>query len=334
MLKNTLFRLVRTSCYASRVFAPAQLQTFRSFTTSTTTANAGHHLAQQSTVTQLPKDYTGDDQEEYDDMEGEEDYGDDRGSNSSNMTPKKKRKYRPHVNPLQYRYQVSTPLPDWPAIYGDSQRPLHVDLGCGNGESILRLSLTQPDYNYLGLDIRDHNIESAVRSKQTIEFEVGKPLDNLHVIQTNVNVNFYNIARSLPPSIIQKVSILFPDPWAKKSHLKRRMVNTNLVKEIALVTPVGAKMFQGIDYTKDEWDIPVSSRQRFYMGKDKHSCNTAQKAAIFDRFLSTPLHQLSYVSWTINLEHQVNFNLHANISAATHPQGFNILSNLQAEAGC
>ncbi|EFA81434.1 tRNA (guanine-N(7))-methyltransferase [Heterostelium album PN500] len=210
-------------------------------------------------------------------------------TNNTNNT-KKSRKHRQHVNPLSYRLQMTLDPPKWEEIFADLTLPIHIDLGCGKGDMLVKSAILKPDYNYLGIDIRDHCIEMANSSKSLLEFELNTQIKNLHFVETNVSVNLFNVAKSLPTNSIQKLSLLFPDPWHKRKHIKRRIVNANFVREVAMILPPGAKVylmsdvyelydemlnhfisnssFESIDFSKNEWDIEVTARQNYYIEKD------------------------------------------------------------------
>jgi Putative methyltransferase len=65
-------------------------------------------------------------------------------------------RFRQHVNPLANKFQLPAELPaDWPAsVYEDCVKPLHLDIGCGKGGYLWKLSEQDPSYNYLGLELR------------------------------------------------------------------------------------------------------------------------------------------------------------------------------------
>ncbi|MBE9170301.1 tRNA (guanosine(46)-N7)-methyltransferase TrmB [Pleurocapsales cyanobacterium LEGE 06147] len=134
---------------------------------------------------------------------------------------------RQHVNPLSSRYQKSLTLPDWSQIYTHLHQPLHLDIGCGRGNFLLQMSQLQPDVNFLGIEIREPLVIEANRQKE----ELG--LTNLHYLFGNINNSAEILLSSLPSNILSRVTIQFPDPWFKKKHKKRRIVQPGLVDILA-----------------------------------------------------------------------------------------------------
>jgi len=144
---------------------------------------------------------------------------------------------RQHVNPLSSKYQVSVGPPDWAKVYDQPQNPLHIDIGCGKGLFLQRMAELHPDWNFLGLEIRKPVVEQAQRRFE----DLG--LANLHIMFCNVNISFPALMTSLGnPNPLQQVSIQFPDPWFKKRHQKRRVLQPGLVHDLATFLPQGGRV--------------------------------------------------------------------------------------------
>lgn len=134
---------------------------------------------------------------------------------------------REHVNPLSRRYQTPTPAPDWSQVFSDLSRPLHLDIGCGRGVFLLKMAEQYPDWNYLGFEIREPIVQQALEWRD----EAG--LKNLHYIFCNVSNSLHPMLASLPTGVLARVSIQFPDPWFKRKHQKRRVVQPEIVTTLA-----------------------------------------------------------------------------------------------------
>lgn len=134
---------------------------------------------------------------------------------------------REHVNPLAKKYQTAVTPPDWSQIYDRVDRPLHLDLGCGKGRFALSMAQQALDWNFLGLEIREPLVEQANVWRDELE------LTNLHYVFCNVNNSFRPLLASLPRGVLQRITIQFPDPWFKRRHQKRRVVQPELVADMA-----------------------------------------------------------------------------------------------------
>ena len=153
-------------------------------------------------------------------------------------------KVRQHVNPLSIIYQQSLIPPDWSAVYADLSAPIHLDIGCAWGRFLLQLAQHDRSWNYLGIEIR----EAVVIYAQQKRDELG--LTNLDYVFGNINTSLATLLASLPPGKLQRVSIQYPDPCFKNKHAKRRIVQPELVNEIARYLPSGGEVFLQSDL---EW---------------------------------------------------------------------------------
>ena len=144
---------------------------------------------------------------------------------------------RQHVNPLANKYQTPANPLEWEKIYGNPHQPLHLDIGCARGRFALKMAQTETHWNFLGLEIRQPLVDDANR----LCSELG--LTNLHYLFCNVNASMRSLLSSLTPGTLQRVSIQFPDPWFKNRHAKRRVVQPELVTELAEYLAPGGIVF-------------------------------------------------------------------------------------------
>jgi len=134
---------------------------------------------------------------------------------------------RQHVNPLSNKYQQSISIPHWSQIYSNLSQPFHLDLGCARGRFLLQMAQKNPHKNYLGIEIR----EALVTEANQIKDEYN--LTNLYYLSGNINYFLRELLTSLPLNMIELVTIQFPDPWFKKKHQKRRVVQSEIVEILA-----------------------------------------------------------------------------------------------------
>ncbi|MDZ8186036.1 MAG: tRNA (guanosine(46)-N7)-methyltransferase TrmB [Nostoc sp. ChiSLP02] len=160
---------------------------------------------------------------------------------------------RQHVNPLAQKYQTPANPLDWEKVYTNPNQPLHLDIGCAKGLFLLNMAKIEPNWNFLGLEIR----EPLVVEANKLRSQLG--LTNLHYLFCNVNNSLTSLLASLPLGSLQRVTIQFPDPWFKTRHAKRRVVQPELVAELANYLAVGGVVF----VQSDMEFIAVEMRDRF-----------------------------------------------------------------------
>ena len=92
--------------------------------------------------------------------------------------------------------------------------PLHLEIGCGNGESLVALASRYRENNYLGCDVYRPGLGHAL-------LEIHKR----HLLNVRLAAcDAVDLIRTLPARTLDAVYILFPDPWPKKRHHKRRLL--------------------------------------------------------------------------------------------------------------
>ncbi len=104
-------------------------------------------------------------------------------------------------------------------VYG-RRAPLVVDIGVGTGDSTLQHALAHPDNNYLAIEVHRPGIGHLLN-------EIGRTnVQNIRIINHDV---VPVLQHQLPKSSVSQFFIFFPDPWPKKRHHKRRLINTELL---------------------------------------------------------------------------------------------------------
>ena len=160
---------------------------------------------------------------------------------------------RQHVNPLSRKFQQAIALPDWSKIYNKLNYPFHLDIGCARGGFLLQMAQLQPQTNFLGIEIREPLVIAANQKRD----ELG--LTNLHYLFGNINISASALLESLPVNSLHYITIQFPDPWFKKKHNKRRVVQPALVNTLVDYLVDGGIVFLQSDIE----EVAVEIRDRF-----------------------------------------------------------------------
>ena len=134
---------------------------------------------------------------------------------------------RQHVNPLSAFFQLPLSLPSKNVLFKKPQYPIHLDIGSAKGEFLIELATKYPDWNFVGLEIREPLVSLCEKKRRTLE------LNNLKFLFCNVNVSLDEWLSDLDFGQLKRVSIQFPDPWFKRKHFKRRVLNANIINSIA-----------------------------------------------------------------------------------------------------
>jgi tRNA (guanine-N7-)-methyltransferase len=146
-----------------------------------------------------------------------------------------------HVNPLAPYYTQPVKPIELGDVFAEASLPLHLDIGCARGRFLLKMAELEPGWNFLGVEIREPLVEEANR------IGAGQGLPNLRYEFCNAMLLLDKLLEKLPPGRLQAVTIQFPDPWFKKKHAKRRMVNRELVETAAGKLGTGGRVFVQTD---------------------------------------------------------------------------------------
>ena len=151
---------------------------------------------------------------------------------------------RQHVNPLSQFFQLPLSLPSKSVLFRNSHYPIHIDIGSAKGEFLIELASKYPEWNFLGLEIREPLVSSSERKRKNLE------LENLKFLFCNVNVSLDEWLSDLDYEQLKRVSVQFPDPWFKRKHFKRRVLKLNLLNSIARYMSKDGELFIQSDIFK------------------------------------------------------------------------------------
>jgi len=148
----------------------------------------------------------------------------------------KRRRHRQHANPLTIIKPVAKP--NWDVIF-PHRAPLALDIGCGPGSFVMGLAKAHPEWNVVGFEIRQFLVDEANAEIQ------ARGLKNAHVLFANVNVHLESL---IDDASVIFVSINFPDPWYKRRHHRRRVVQASWAKLLCQKLKPNAEVHVMTDY--------------------------------------------------------------------------------------
>ncbi len=155
---------------------------------------------------------------------------------------------RHHVNP--FHLQFLDIAPDRLASPPGRDPELQVELGCADAQFLFQLARRDPLGSYVGVEIRKPHVEDVNQRAN----EEGLP--NLRAVFAHINLD---LASLFVGHRIRRFFINFPDPWFKRAHHNRRIVNPDLARTLTqLVVPGGEVFFQS-----DIWELAIAAMQVF-----------------------------------------------------------------------
>ena len=114
---------------------------------------------------------------------------------------------------------------------------LHVDLGCGDGSFLCVLAQRMPEKNFLGIErLLGRFRRAAVKAAK---------IRNVRVLRMESS---YVVRYLLPPRSVETFYLLFPNPWPKRRHWRRRIVTPDLLKAISQALVHGGNLLIATDH--------------------------------------------------------------------------------------
>lgn len=135
----------------------------------------------------------------------------------------------------------------WNEIFGNSN-PLALEIGCGIGDFIAKTALENPDINFIAIDYYNKGCDKTCRRLEKLA------VSNVRVLRVEAR-EF--VTTRIPIASLTALYINCPDPWPKKRHRKRRLVNRGFMDFIRDYLLPGADFFFATDF--DDYGLDVAA---------------------------------------------------------------------------
>ena len=123
-------------------------------------------------------------------------------------------------------------------MFGNTN-PVYLEIGFGDGESLAQMAADNPNSNYLGVEMHRPGVGHLLLRIEQLE------LTNIRIIRHDaVEV----VKKGLSDNSLTGIYLFFPDPWHKRRHNKRRILQPSLVNELARVLSRGAVFHAATDW--------------------------------------------------------------------------------------
>jgi len=140
-------------------------------------------------------------------------------------------------------------LPEAGAI--EVSGPTVLEIGFGGGEHLVAQAAAHPDQSFIGVEPFMNGVASCLRHIE----ESGVTNVRLHMGDAR------DVVARLPDGCLDLVYILFPDPWPKARHHKRRLIQPEFLDELARVLKPGAEVRFATDWANyAAWTLELFSR--------------------------------------------------------------------------
>ncbi|MEN8180631.1 MAG: tRNA (guanosine(46)-N7)-methyltransferase TrmB [Pseudomonadota bacterium] len=137
---------------------------------------------------------------------------------------------------------------DFPGLFTNSN-PVTLEIGFGNGEALAESAALHPEHNYLGIEVHGPGVGSLMLRL------AEQDSSNVRILQTDA---MELLRRHIAPGSLQAVLLFFPDPWPKKKHHKRRIVQPEFARLVHRALKPGGILHMATDwenYAKQMLDV-------------------------------------------------------------------------------
>ena len=159
-----------------------------------------------------------------------------------------------------------TPL-DWEALFGRGA-PHVIEIGFGNGDTLVAQAAENPDSDFIGIEVHEPGIGHCLIRLR----EAG--ITNLRIVAHDaVEV----LGRQIPGDSVDRINLYFPDPWPKKRHHKRRIVQPPFLELCWTALRTGGALHIATDWANyaEHIDEVVGDSARFELDERREHAGDA-----------------------------------------------------------
>lgn len=143
---------------------------------------------------------------------------------------------------------------DFQKLFGN-KNPIHIEIGSGRGEFLIRSAQQNPEINFIGIDLKEKRVKTLYRKLYQ------EKLKNVKIAKIYLDEESILF---LQPNSIEKIYLQHPDPWPKKRHFHRRIIQHSFIDIMhKLLVPGGI-----VDIATDHEDYASWIVEHFSERKD------------------------------------------------------------------
>ena len=173
----------------------------------------------------------------------------------------------------RYVLEVTSDELDLELVF-DNKNPVVVDIGFGTGETLLYLAKNNPLKNFLGIEVYMSGIGSSLAKAGLSD------LSNLKIINRDAELVF---KENISNKSLEGAVLFYPDPWPKRKHHKRRLVQEDFLNLIN-----SSLIPSGFFYCKTDWEDYAKHISRvFKIANGWDACTTADLEVSYQEMPST-----------------------------------------------
>lgn len=138
----------------------------------------------------------------------------------------------------QFGLSLESGMIDFSQVFGNDA-PVLLEIGFGMGQSLLAAAIAHPDKNFVGIETHKPGVGALLLGMQQHQ------VTNIRVFHMDV---IDVLEKCIPDESLSGMQIFFPDPWQKRKHHPRRLIQADFIKSILRKLKVGAELHLATDW--------------------------------------------------------------------------------------
>jgi tRNA (guanine-N7-)-methyltransferase len=141
-----------------------------------------------------------------------------------------------------------------PAVFGTPVKELWLEIGFGNGEHLAGQALNHPEVGFIGAEVFKNGVANLLTLITGIKENADMPETEITLLSPRVdNIRLWDddvrlLFQQIPDASLNRVFLLFPDPWPKKRHAERRFINPDNLAVLARILRPGGILRVATDH--------------------------------------------------------------------------------------
>lgn len=156
---------------------------------------------------------------------------------------------------------------DFSTIFPGKER-IKLEIGFGNGDSLVEMAASDPDAGYVGIEVHEPGVGHCLQQAEL------RGVRNLKLMSHDA---IEILQQMIPPQSLEGVFLFFPDPWHKKKHHKRRIVNQQFRDLLSRLLKPG-----GIIHMATDWQ-DYAEHMLMEMSEDRRFSNLSGEGAYSEK---------------------------------------------------
>lgn len=137
-----------------------------------------------------------------------------------------------------YGLELDDGMLDFTRLFGDN-RPVVLEIGFGMGASLIEMARRSPEKGFIGIEVHPPGVGRLLSDARSEE------ISNIRVFCDDA---IEVLARSIPDGSLAGLQLFFPDPWHKKKHNKRRIVQPEFAQTVRNKLALGGTFHMATDW--------------------------------------------------------------------------------------